>query len=589
MGNSDLENFREILDEEFIRDWCGSKSYSRGREYFQDGEIHNATIIDNTLFGESYGNYDNEYDLEVDCDENGIDEAYCSCPVGSDGDCKHIAALLLTWLHNPEKFHSPGDFKAALDEKSKEELIELIQTLSKVSKEAQELIRAFVGSNDIAGIKEKIHSAFRIPGSRWIPEYAIYQNIKEILLLAHELELKQNYENAFEVVRLLSDELKFSFDTHRDESGLLREAISKCIETMTDCLNKVSDKSSDSKSIKLRQDITQQLFSLLTFDFNSGGIGISDLIIPAMVNLCTTDEKNRLATRALNIMKPLDREQQASFIRSLGTFYLAMKGDSITEKQYIKICKDSGLIEQLIDKLLNLERYDEVKKLTMTVNAYQLPAIAEIFASKNRLEIIEEVIFSRPDALQDGRPYEWLKKYYLSTDQKDSALTVALELYDHRPGFEQYQEIVSMIKSHPKKEQIETELIERAESEKYPHVAVRIYLSRGEIKTAWDLYLTTYNYIWDELTTQIAKAAQKVYPEAVIELYKKQAEYHIRIRGRENYQIAVQYLAQAGLLCKKTEKQNEFHVYVESLKEINKRLPSFLSEINRRLPALLEK
>jgi uncharacterized Zn finger protein len=52
--------------------------------------------------------------------------ASCTCPYDWGGDCKHIVATLLAWLHEPGSFHSAADLRAALAHRSQEELVDLL-------------------------------------------------------------------------------------------------------------------------------------------------------------------------------------------------------------------------------------------------------------------------------------------------------------------------------------------------------------------------------------------------------------------------------------------------------------------------------
>lgn len=56
----------------------------------------------------------------------GIGSCHCTCPVGESGRCKHVAALLLTWVHKPELFERMPDIEKALQGKDKKELVRLI-------------------------------------------------------------------------------------------------------------------------------------------------------------------------------------------------------------------------------------------------------------------------------------------------------------------------------------------------------------------------------------------------------------------------------------------------------------------------------
>jgi hypothetical protein len=50
-------------------------------------------------------------------------------PLGWGGDCKHIVATLLAWLHEPGSFRVTADFRAALASRSQEELVDLLSDI----------------------------------------------------------------------------------------------------------------------------------------------------------------------------------------------------------------------------------------------------------------------------------------------------------------------------------------------------------------------------------------------------------------------------------------------------------------------------
>src|SRR5581483_10341221 len=60
-----------------------------------------------------------------DKSSNKLVSGSCSCPRG--GFCKHLVALLLTWVHHPERFEVRLGLFGRLQEKSHEELLALLE------------------------------------------------------------------------------------------------------------------------------------------------------------------------------------------------------------------------------------------------------------------------------------------------------------------------------------------------------------------------------------------------------------------------------------------------------------------------------
>ena len=90
------------LTESDINRWTGEASFGRGRRYFQHGYILNPRRQGDTLKARCLGSRPQPYHVEVTLGLEGVVAGECSCPVGGGGRCKHAAALLLTWLHEPD-------------------------------------------------------------------------------------------------------------------------------------------------------------------------------------------------------------------------------------------------------------------------------------------------------------------------------------------------------------------------------------------------------------------------------------------------------------------------------------------------------
>lgn len=92
------------VTESDIHHWIGERSFGRGLGYFQRGHILNPRLQGDTLKARCLGSHPQPYHVQVTLGRDGIVAGECSCPVGAGGHCKHAAALLLTWLHNPDAF-----------------------------------------------------------------------------------------------------------------------------------------------------------------------------------------------------------------------------------------------------------------------------------------------------------------------------------------------------------------------------------------------------------------------------------------------------------------------------------------------------
>src|SRR5262245_53315726 len=78
------------------------QSYVRGEEYYETGAVDSIVQRGNTVTAEVLGG-SGDYIVSVTFQENGEIYADCDCPYEYGGWCKHIVAVLLTCLHDPQK------------------------------------------------------------------------------------------------------------------------------------------------------------------------------------------------------------------------------------------------------------------------------------------------------------------------------------------------------------------------------------------------------------------------------------------------------------------------------------------------------
>ncbi|MGH2523943.1 MAG: SWIM zinc finger family protein [Anaerolineales bacterium] len=98
---------------------------SKGQDYFEQGRVHDRIRTSEGLRARVEGTY--TYSVRIR--ERGSDLACaCSCPYQANwgGECKHIQAVLLAWIKEPETFKRVADWRGLLARKSKDELLEIL-------------------------------------------------------------------------------------------------------------------------------------------------------------------------------------------------------------------------------------------------------------------------------------------------------------------------------------------------------------------------------------------------------------------------------------------------------------------------------
>ena len=133
-----------LLSDDEIAKQTDAGSFSRGKTYFRGRRIYNGVRRGATLRARCRGSSGGPYHVEATLAT--LDQTartnpvsfLCNCPRG--GFCKHVVALLLTWIDNPDAFEVRPPLAEVLAEKSKEELIGAIELFLKVNPDLERLL-----------------------------------------------------------------------------------------------------------------------------------------------------------------------------------------------------------------------------------------------------------------------------------------------------------------------------------------------------------------------------------------------------------------------------------------------------------------
>src|SRR5260370_41992288 len=108
-----------------VRDWVGERSFELGTRAYRTGALLATERVGATLRARCQGSAALPYRLEVTLGSRGIASAHCTCGLGGEGRCKHVAALLVAWLERPDVFKEADPLPVTLERLSRESLLAL--------------------------------------------------------------------------------------------------------------------------------------------------------------------------------------------------------------------------------------------------------------------------------------------------------------------------------------------------------------------------------------------------------------------------------------------------------------------------------
>jgi uncharacterized Zn finger protein len=117
------------LTEAKVRTLASAQSFERGQSYYGHEAILAPVRQGMTLRAQCEGSEYEPYDVSATLNQHGVATMACTCPYDWGGACKHIVALLLTYIHDPQAFRVMPPLETLLATSSRETLIAMIDEM----------------------------------------------------------------------------------------------------------------------------------------------------------------------------------------------------------------------------------------------------------------------------------------------------------------------------------------------------------------------------------------------------------------------------------------------------------------------------
>lgn len=366
--------------------------------------------------------------------------------MGDGGFCKHTAALLLTWLHDPDAFQEGEAPADALQQREKADLILLIRQMIARYPELEELIDLFpAGSADAEApadpdlIRRQVEHAFR-SGDYGYDDYGaaadIAAEVESIMQQAEAYQTRGRWGEAATVYRTVLETL-LSLDAHTyDHDGELHAILWDGCRQLGTCLSQIDDPPA-------RRAILRTLVDLIIQDITLGGYGFADEAYEIVLNQATDGEKAQIVAwveAAADAYEP-GRYDSGWRRGAFGGLLIDLQADSLSDEAFIDICRRTDRYEDLIRRLLELERIDEAITATRDASDYTLLSLADLFVHHNHGQFAGDLIWERAGTSNDARLEQWLQARAVAGGDWQQAVTHAENLFRQRPTLERYREI----------------------------------------------------------------------------------------------------------------------------------------------------
>src|SRR5258708_9606975 len=286
-----------------------------------------------------------------------------------------------------------------------------------------------------------------------------------------------------------------------EEEGL-DQLVRECIEALGNCL-------ADERAGRVaREKSIEVLFAIYQRDLHAGDShGFDTSAADQLIRYTTPLERQTIAAWIREALGDEEEEITGSERREYGKFLLDLQKDTLDDETYLRICRETGRISDLVDRLLTLGRIDEAARETQQVDDYALLGLADLFIQHEQDAVAEPLVRGRilapihhandaarlllrsqPGRVEEEKPdwrvLEWLRKYYRDRGNRTAELAMAETLFRMQPSLKHYQELRDLAGRLDRWEALRPELLAFLEQAKNTTLLIQIALAEGDIDHA---------------------------------------------------------------------------------------------------------
>src|SRR5271157_12720 len=601
------------ITESMIRAGASPESFRRGEEYYREGAISNTGIQGALLSGECAGNYAPYYWVQAELDEAGIAGTSCTCLYEYGGYCKHIVALLLVYLHQPNSFaarKAPAELLADLDHndliailtkliREQPDLYDRIEAMTstppKTKKQSKKKVDIEVYRRHIIGILHSL-DGMRMSEAYWhVGDLA--NHLREVRESAVKFLDAGEAETALEILLVLLEEASRAIEYIDDSDGELGGFVGELGASLAEAILSME------LSQVERDRLVRRLEKLIDYAGDFGMEGNLHIAVQATKYGWDDIPKEMVSPQGLssNIYEddePDERDEDDDWngednyeFRERG-FPVVSGFEDLTEaklnvlnrqgrdEEYLSLCKKEERHLRYALKLCDLKQVVEAVKY---VNKHLATADESLQVARRLREtrLVAEAIEIGEQGLNLKGPKaglgEWLGPVEEAQGRTTQALTAWLAVFGENPSLETYKTIKRLAGSDWGS--LRQEVMAKLRKSYEKQVLAEVLLLEEE----WDEAIKVAEerdgrYSVVEIVSDSVLPHR---PDWVATVSLRHAERLMAEVKSKNYPIAAAWLKRAKQAYKLLGKTDEWSKYLEETREKYKRRPALQNQLAR--------
>ncbi|HET6567786.1 MAG TPA: SWIM zinc finger family protein [Rhodothermales bacterium] len=585
------------LTEAFLWQHASAEVVGRGQDYYASGAVTSVVQRGREIQAQVEGSSFEPYQVRITFDDGGITEAGCSCPYDWGGWCKHVVAVLLTCLRDPDAVDERPSLDILLQDMSREQLIDVLRDLAAHDPDLTARV-------ELAWLQKQ--AAYPNPSGKRktaIDEKAVRRRVQATLHALDSMRPSQAYWHVGEVVNEVRKELEQAQTFI--EAGDGRNAL-RYLEAITDGYvdGWINLDDSDGEASGLFVDLAPAWTeALLTADLSADeradwveklaawqdeieDYGIEDGF---QVAVAAAEEgwDDPALRRVLEGGEITERgawpDEAPWYADELAEIRLKILDRQGRHQEYLRLAEAEGQFELYLTMLVRLGRTEEAveKGLASITWVDGASALARVLREQGALE--EALRVAKHGLTLEGRGKAilaaWLSELAAGMGRLEDAREAALVAFSEAPALDTYRRVQNLMGTDWP--QYRERLLDQLRTRKAaPEASVNIFLEEGMIDDA--IVAVDRQPAHYALVRRVAEAAAETRPEWVIRAAKQQAEPILDAGQSNAYHHAVDWLALARAAYRRLGQEDECHTYLTSLKEQHGRKRKLMSLMNER-------
>jgi uncharacterized Zn finger protein len=571
------------LTENILKSLSSPESFTRGHDLYQSDAVFDTFQKNDLLTGKCEGSSAPFYQIQVQLDEGGIQKASCTCSYDWGGYCKHIVALMLTYMHNPDAFIEQKNINDLLGQLDKDALVHLITKMVDKNPDLYSWLQTAIPAVSAKShptqqrnkrktevsktaykrqIQSILHSmqGYRMSEAYWMMGGMVDQ-LDHVRDRAYDFLEADDAQGALIILTTLLTEVSGSFEQFDDSDGELGGFFSELALPLVEAI----------LSANLSKTERHNLFNKLEPVVEElGAYGIDDLdVILAALNLGWSEEV-------------LDEQEDYDFEESI----LTEAKLNILERQnrveeYLKLCLEVGEYRRYILKQIEVGEFEKAKEVAWITITQASDALVIAKSLRDAGHLSDALHLAEKGLDLDGRKHElgvWLGPIEETQGQIDKAIKAYQAAFTSLPSLTLYGTLNKL--SGRNWGDLKPVLMQVLQASPHMDVLVDVYLSEEE----WDKAISIANKAgeWNySLVEKVADAVIPFRPDWVIQASRNQAEGLIAKTQSKYYVIAARWLTKMKQAYLASGRKEEWLSYLEGLKSTYARRPALQAELRK--------